>query len=466
MDSTHELPADRQRKIERFVTDWLSEEGIPGAALAVVDGDETVYAQGFGARDLETNAPATPETRYGVASITKSFTAMAVLRLVEAGEVGLDEPVSSYVPFFDEASVSNEEAGPPTVAELLSHSSGMPSDGASVALISRLVGGDPEPVPLSSRADLERYVFHSLSERVSDDRFFYYNTGYTVLGALVEAVDGRAFRTYVGEELLEPLGMDRSVLAPPDFAGLENAMTPYREEDGERVETSFPVKGLGAAGGLVSTVADLGAYLEFQFDPDPAVLDPRLLTQARRAQTPRQEFLDGTGQGYGYGWMRRPFLGDDLIEHSGSLGVSTAYVGFLDDRQRGVALACNDSPSPSPKDVGPALLAITQGTEPAEATHFFGLRGAAEAVAGTYESYRGIQSATVERDGGGLEISFENVLEAETVMALPENADPTDHRYYHVDASGVRIPVTFEATDHGMDMFYRRWRLHRTCERV
>lgn len=455
MDRNEDLPDDVRREVESFVTEWLSEHRIPGASLAVVDGDEVVYADGFGARDLETNAPATAETRYGMASITKSFTATAVLQQVEAGRVDLQDPVTDHLPFYEGL------GEPPTIHELLSHSSRMPSDGASVALIGRLMGVDPVEVPLSSDADFERYVADSLPERSPDERFFYYNTGYTVLGKLVEELDGRAFPTYVGEEILEPLAMDRSVLAPEDFEDLDDAMTPYRTEDGERVEAGFPVKGVGAAGGLVSTVEDLARYLQFQFDPDADVLDPDLLETARTAHSTRLTYLDGSEQGYGYGWMRRPFLGDDLIEHGGSLGVSTAYVGFLADEELGVTLACNDSPAAHPQHVGPAVLAILEGGDPATATRYYGLRSKAERVAGEYESFHGIQTATVEPDGAALEIAFETALDERHVAATPESTDPDDLTYYAVGEGGARIPIEFEETDEGMDLYFRRWRLHR-----
>lgn len=446
--------ADRHR-IDRFIADWLSESGIPGASVGIVAGGELAYAEGFGARDLATNAPATEDTRYGVASITKSFTATAVLQLVESGDVSLEDPVTAHVPHFQ----GFED--PPTVHELLSHSSGMPSDGASVALISRAIGGDPEPVPLSSDRDLERYVADAEPERTADRRFFYYNTGYTVLGELVSAVDGRDFPAYVRQEILDPLGMDRSIVAPSDFAALEDAMTPYRDEEGSLVETEFPVKGVGAAGGLVSTAKDLGSYLRYQLDPDPGVLDPDFLAKARNRQASRQTYLDGSEQSYGYGWMRRSFLGEDLVEHGGSLGVSTAYVGFMPAVGAGVALACNASPDPHPSHVGRALLAILAGEEPSDATHYYGLREKADRIGGEYESYRGIQTAAVEPDGASLEIGLENGLESETVRALPETGNPDDLRYYTVDTGGVRVPIEFAETAEGMDMFYRRWRLHR-----
>lgn len=454
--TVRQLPAETQREVESFVTDWLSENRIPGASVAIVDGDEVVYADGFGARDLDSNAPATADTRYGMASITKSFTATAILQQVEAGAVALDDSVNDHLPFFE------DQPDPPTIHELLSHTSGMPSDGSSVALISRLTGADPVEVPLSSEADFRRYVADSTGERVDgEERFFYYNTGYTILGKLVAAVDGREFPTYVADEILGPLEMDRSVVAPADFAALDDAMTPYRSEDGQRIPTDFPVKGVGAAGGLVSTVQDLARYLQFQFDPDEEILPADRLAQARAAHDTRQQFIGGTEQTYGYGWTRRTFLGDELLSHGGSLAVSTAFLGFLADEQVGVAVACNDSPATHPQHVGPALLAILDGRDPAEATRYYGLRQKAQEVAGEYESFRGIQTAIVEPDGGTLRIELETALDTQQVTATPETADPDDLRYYTVGEAGARFPVEFERTEDGMDLFFQRWRLRR-----
>jgi CubicO group peptidase (beta-lactamase class C family) len=446
---------DWRDDVDAFVTDWLSDERIPGAALGVVDcTDGTVrHAKGYGARNLASNVPATPKTVYGVAPVTKSVTALAVLQLVERTRLDLDDPITDYLDRYGDL------AEPLTVHELLCHASGMPSDGASVVLIARGMGAAPAEVPLSSDRDLDRHVASALADRDPERRFHYYNTGYTTLGALVETLDGRAFSEYVTAEILEPLGMDRSVVAPDNLSGFENAMTPYRTEDGDRVECDFPVKGVGAAGGLVTSVLDLADYLAAGFNPDPDLVDPDLLARAHETHATRQQYLDGTEQGYGYGWMRRPFLGDTLVEHGGSLGVSTAYVGYLADAGVGVALACNDAPKTHPQFVDPAVLALVQGHKPT-ATRFYALRERADRVAGTYESHRGIATATVEADGACIEVEFDTDLGGETLTAFPADADPDDGSYYTVAASGARVPVEFERTHAGrLDIFYQRWRL-------
>ena len=470
MSRVDELDPDTSEAVESFVAEWLTDEHVPSASVALVDcaeprsaenangdelraGDDVVYVDGFGARDLESNTPATPETMYGVASVTKSFVATSVLQLVEDGAVSVDDPVTDHVPYFTDLE------DPPTVHELLSHTSGMPSDGASVALISRFVGGDVATAPLSSDADVARNVRDSLGERADGDRFFYYNTGYTVLGKLVEAIDGRPFPEYVDDEILRPLGMNRSAVRA-DPADFEDAMTPYRLEDGELERTEFPVKGVGAAGGLLSTASDLAAYLRFAMHGDEAVLPDELLALAQEAHATRHERIDGSPNEYGYGWMRQPLLGDELVEHSGALSVSTAYVGFLEDAELGVAVLANASPDVHPSFVGRALLALARGEDPAEAVPFFALREKCQRVAGRYESHRSAMTAEVEAAGGTLEATFETALGEESVTAFPESLDAEDRQFYAVDAGGNRLPLTFEETEDGLDCYYQRWRLH------
>jgi CubicO group peptidase (beta-lactamase class C family) len=449
------FPTDWRTAVDSFVTDWLSDQRIPGAALAVVDNDSLVYAEGYGARDLDTNAPATVDTLYGVASVTKSFTALSILQQVERTALDLADPVTDYLSFYDDL------ADPPTIHELLCHSSGMPSDGTSVALIARLTGEASVEVPLSSENDLQRHIAGTLDDRAETDRFFYYNTGYTVLGKLVAVLDGRPFPQYIDEEILDPLDMTRSHIAPASLGQFDDVMTPYRTENDDRVETTFPVKGVGAAGGLLTSVTDLSNYLSFQFDGTSELISPDLLDEAHTAHATRQTYLDGTEQGYGYGWMTRPFLGDTLIEHGGSLGVSTAYVGYLDDADVGVAIACNDAPEIHPQFVGPAVLATLYGEDPADATRFYALREKAAHVAGTYESHRGIQTATITPTGSRIEVTLETALSEDTFEAYPDSTDIDDLVYYTIKPSGARVPLEF-TDDDGLALRYQRWHLNRT----
>lgn len=462
MDPHSGLDADATQRLESFVLDWLREHDVPGASVVVVDGDDVVYADGFGARDLDSNAPATPRTLYGIGSCTKSFTAIAVLQLVSAGDLSLSDPVSRYVPRFEDA-----PGGPVTVEELLTHSSGIPSDGYATVLIRRLMGAGPGGPPLSSDHDYDRYVERGAAERLTDgEHFFYYNSGYEVLGEVVEAVDGRSYATYVRQEILDPLGMNRSTFSRRAVAEADDAMTPYYPRDGDQVEGEFPYDEIiHAAGGLLSSVTELARYLRMHMGggsvDGESVLDADLLAEMHTPRSTRQRAVDGTEQGYGYGVMVQEFLGDTLVGHGGSVGVSTAWFGFLADRGLGAAVLTNTTVPFHPMDVGPALLAVVEGESPT-AVPRVALEEKLDAVTGEYESRLGAFSATVEESGGSLTLSLGDDDPGEELALTPDSLDPGEQRYTAVSAGGWEVPVEFRIADGDAELLVRRWRLHRT----
>lgn len=188
-----DLSPARRRDIGSFVHDWVREAEVPGASVVVFGADGERYAEGFGARDLESNAPATPDTLYGVGSVTKPITALAVVDLAEQDQLSLSDPIDRYVDHYADA-----PGDPITIAELLSHTSGMPA--TSTGLLSQAMDGRPAGV--ADERDRERLVRDAVEFRTTDrERFFYYNTGYDVLGRVIEAVDGREYAEYVQDEL-------------------------------------------------------------------------------------------------------------------------------------------------------------------------------------------------------------------------------------------------------------------------
>lgn len=193
--------ADRVTDIESFITDWITENDVPGVSVVIVDDDAELYAEGFGARDIETNAAASPDTLYGMGSISKSLTALGIMQLDEAGRLSIDDPVNTYV---DHYRIAPGE--PITIHDLLTHTSGMPA--SPTGLLGQAFEG--LPAGIADERDLERFVHASTEFRDTlDDRFFYYNTGYDILGQVITAVDGRAYADYLAAEIFDPLGMDR-----------------------------------------------------------------------------------------------------------------------------------------------------------------------------------------------------------------------------------------------------------------
>lgn len=453
------LAADRTEAIDDLVYDWLAETGAPGASLIVTDESSEQYATSFGARDIDSNTPTTPDTLYGVASVTKSFATLAVLQQVDDGEMALDESIATYTePGFDGA------AGI-TVEELLTHSSGLPNLGTSETLLGRLADLGETGVPLGDRDDLRQFLAGASGER--DDhslgRFLYSNTAYTLLSHAVEATSGTAFDTYVESKILDPLGMERSTFDAGAFEADDDHATPHRSTDDGFEATQFPARDLSKApGGLLSSPRELGRYLRFNLGGGE--LDgTRLVSEAllERAHESHVEPLPRYGDGYGYGWMRREVAGATVIGHGGSLLTSSAAVGFLPGDDRGVVLCCASQPDVHPTVVLDGIVAILQGQAPESAVPELGYRDRVDALTGEYESYRGIVAATITEEGGYLSADIVmGPLEEEYVL-VPD--DPTLESWrFTVPQTGCPMPVEFVETESGVDLFFDRYRLHQT----
>lgn len=454
---THELISDSAiGRIECFIDRCLVDGGIPGLSVALVSPDEILYSNGFGAANLSQNKPMTPDTLYGIGSCTKSFTTLGILQLVEDGELDLHDPVSDHIDLYTDA-----PGDPITIHELMSHGSGMPSDATAVALISRAVMDESMTAPLSSTADFSRHVNDSVDWRTTEEEtpFFYYNSGYTALGEVIEAVSGQPYREYVQEQILAPLGMTRSTFEREAFDDDDDGMTGYYEDDGELTKGSFPHdRIIDAPGGLLSSVRELSTYLQIQMNggehDDSRLVTEESISAIHSPYTTREVRLDGTNQEYGYGWMIQDFLNDRLIGHGGSISVSTSYVGFLEETGIGVCIGCNTSSTIHPMYIGPAILALVDGNEPTTVP-FFALREKAERVTGSYASHRNLVEATVERNGPRLSLS----MMGQQYSLHPQTTDSTELVFETVVPSGGTAEVIFSETDDGFDLFFQRWRL-------
>lgn len=349
-----------------------------------------------------------------------------------------------------------------TIAQLLSHTSGMPTVGPDRDLLAQSF--EDVPAGVASEADRERHLRAASDFRVADgDRFFYSNTGYNVLGRIVEAVDGRDYATYVREEILAPLEMDRATFDRESFEADGETMTGYGGGEGAPTPQSLPFEELlYPSAGLVASPRELSRFLrammtDGRFD-GARVADAETVERLQRPRAVRQTFLDGAEREYGFGWTRQPLGDDELVGHAGGVGVSAAYAGFLADAGLGVVVACNTVPDRHPADLAPAVLAVARGEDPT-AVPAFALEAKCEAVTGTYASFRGDFETTVEREGGGIALVGPG---NEGITAFPASLDPDDHEFYAVTDDGARHPVAFDLGGEHDELFFRRTRLRRT----
>lgn len=449
-----ELVNSTEADIDRFLDDQLLDHDAPGATVAIFDVDGVIYETALGARTLDPVAPTTPDSLFHVASVTKCFTAIALLQFVERGDLALDDPIGDYVDVLQDA-----PGDPITVGELLTHSSGIPSD------VGRPGGR------VATRTDLFRRFDRWAETRLTDrDRLMYLNRGYVILGALVSALADRPYADHVTEAVLEPMGMTRSTFDPEAIRDEPDAMAGYVAGDGGGIEPAsidpaeFPAihEGLYGVGGLISTVTELAAVGPLLLDGE-TVGDEQLLKRETVAtmtgpQSPPAPTIDGYDLRFGSGWLLEDLMDDTLVYSGGGVPGYGTFVGVLQERGLGVALGINKSGLPK-VDIGQGILAIACGEAPFEAVRWFRARRTVEAVSGTYEAARTGDTVTVEPAGRGslstkIEVTFDD--DETTFQAAPDATGGDEHVFSTRMGHGVRWTVEFRKADEGRVMLWLR----------
>jgi len=461
MEST--FSEESKKKLGTIVSKTMAEVHAPGVSMALLKEGKVVYAKGFGARDVERNLPATPRTLYGIGSCTKSFTALAVMKLVGEERLNIGDPISEHLPF----EPGNEDE-PITIQSLLSMSSGMPADGMAGILIKRMTGVGDSWIPLSDIDDFLVFVNNSKGELADKPgkRYFYYNTGFTLLGEVVERVSGVPYEDYIAENILRPLGMERSTFKREAFEADPDRMTAYRKEkDGSLTATVHPFhKLIYAPGGLLSPVTELTNYLKMNLGggvyEGETIIDQSLLEKMHTGYTATGEGIFGTAK-YCYGWaVLEDFLGHRMIRHSGSTGVSSAMLGFIPDLDIGVAFASNiGSFGPT---IPHAAMALLMDRDPEKDIPYIAEELDLASLTGEYEAYEGTNMVNVVKKGALLYVEQDTKWSEMSVPLIPERREAGNRRFTILTGAGGKTLVEFEeASDGGMDLYMERWRLHR-----
>lgn len=304
----------RADKVDDYIRGEMDRQHIPSLALAVLRNGETVKSAAYGVANIEANLPARLETVYQLQSITKTFTATAIMMLVEEGKIALDDKVTKYV---EGLPACCEEI---TVRHLLSHTSG----------IKDFIN---EPT-VDLRKDISAQgVVKSLTDLplnfAPGEKYSYSNTGYHLLGMIIHKVTGKLWHEFVKERIFDPLGMnDTRVISLLHI--ITNRAAGYVWEN-ERLQNGHfvaPTILAYAGGGIRSTVLDMAKW-------DAALYTERLLKRSTLEQMWTSAKLnDGKNAGYGFGWVVGEFRGRGQISHTGShmTGFKTVMMRFLDDK--------------------------------------------------------------------------------------------------------------------------------------
>ncbi len=286
----------RGGSIEELVDRELSASGAPGVAYAVVTDGEIAYVGAQGVAEVGSSREVTPDTPFVTGSISKSFTALAVMQLVEAGKVDLDTQVSRYLGGF-----SGQPAAAVTIRQLLSHTSGFST-----------LQGNTSATGTNAKDDLARRV--DLLAEVTpagepDDRWAYSNANYEILGRLIEVVSGQDYQTYVATHIVKPIGMDSSFVADGQFH--ESMATGHRPWFGTKrpIPATTTDRGTAPQGGVIASARDLARYAQVMMNGEDDVLSADGKAQMMRPASAATPF-------YGFGWFLDP--GDGTVSHSGT----------------------------------------------------------------------------------------------------------------------------------------------------
>jgi len=300
----------RADKVDNYVKSQMRERHIPGAAIAVVRGGKIVKAEGYGLANVELNVPATKETVFEIGSVTKQITAAAIMLLVEEEIINTNEKISKYLP------TAPETWKNVTVQHLLTHTSGIKSyTGLSgFELTKRL-----------KRDEFIKAIGAFPLEFESGERYIYSNSGYNLLGFIIESVSGKSYWDFLRERIFKPLGMNQTANRDPQFV-VPNRADGYEWENNKLVGRDYDLTDVFSAGAIVSTVMDLAKW-------DAALRGDSFLKKESKAQiwTP-VVFNDGKAYPYGFGWNVTEFRGHKLFSHGGqTAGFSANISRYVDD---------------------------------------------------------------------------------------------------------------------------------------
>lgn len=229
---------------------FRAEKDIPGIAFGLIHNGKLIYASGMGEKVLGSHKAPTADSVFRIASMTKSFTATAILKLRDNGLLQLDAPITTYLPWSATIGLPDSSA-PITVRDLLTMGAGLPTDDPW--------GDRQENLPLS---EFDEMVAEGLTfNRNSNTAFEYSNLSYALLGRIISVVTGEEYEKYVAREILEPLGMGSSTFFTGDIADEDRAIGYAKFDSGLTVEPTTKHGAFTPMGGLHSTVNDLAKWV-------------------------------------------------------------------------------------------------------------------------------------------------------------------------------------------------------------
>jgi CubicO group peptidase (beta-lactamase class C family) len=311
---------------EAYLEAQMRRHGYQGMAVAITQGEAIIYLRGFGAaRD---GLPVTPQTPFFIGSVSKSFTALAVMQLVDRGLVDLDSPVQTYIPWF--TTRNQASSSQITVRQLLNQTGGLSNSGFRRPKI-------------TEETTLKETVCHLGQAKLTAEpgtRFSYFNPNYNVLALVVEAVSGISFNQYLVENIFEPLDMKNSFIdqASAKNAGLATGHSIFFGFPFPRKQPFYPAE--VPAGFIISSVEDMAHYMIAQVN---AGVSHQTEILSPEAVAVMHTLPDGIAGNYAMGWITQERNGLKTIHHNGAIETFYADVVLLPEHQLGISLLFNQN---------------------------------------------------------------------------------------------------------------------------
>jgi len=315
------VPSVRADRIDKYLREEMRLRHIPGVSLAVVKNGKVVKLAGYGVANIEDNTPATPNSIYELGSVTKQFTAAALMLLVEEDKIRLDDRISKYFPG------SAATWSGITIRHLLTHTSGVQNHVAVPGYLGRFKT-DLFYVTSPSKEEAVKMFLQLPLEFSPGETWAYDNTGYYLLGIIIEKVSGKPYFEFLNDRIFRPLGMsatrstDPQTVVPNRVSGYDWVKDKYVNRPVLMPDIAF------SAGSIISTVGDMAKW-------DAALYTDRILGASSRNQMwTATRGNDGATLpfDYGFGWFIDNYRGHRLVQHTGGTpGFSSAFYRFIDD---------------------------------------------------------------------------------------------------------------------------------------
>ncbi|NIM48603.1 MAG: serine hydrolase [Gemmatimonadales bacterium] len=408
------------QRIDHILSSAFPQNG-PGAAAIVARDGEVVFRGGYGLADLELGVPIEPGMIFRVASITKEFTAVLVMQLVEEGVLSLDDELTNFLPDYP---VLGHRV---TVRHLLSHTSG-------IKTFQRIPGFQDHVREDHTLEETIAIFANEPFEFPPGERYSYSSSGYILLGAILEQATGTTYEQLLRERIFDVVGLASAYLSSHDRI-IPGRVSGYTAREG--IVYNSPIVSMTIAfssGGLMMSVDDLANW-------DEALYGTQLLGEPSKEEMWSPHVLNsGQTTEYGLGWMVTSFLGHRVLMHDGSLdGFLSAAMRLPDDHIFVAVLTNSDSPQTGPNAVAREILAVLLGIPEKQAIAMS--QAELDRYAGTYVRRNNRVWSVIAEDG--------RLFIAPNETTRLEIEPETDTSFFFLDRSNRFNTVTFDLDEEG-----------------